>query len=165
MRRREANKRKAKRAGKKIEAVRLELHQAALFAAGASIYERAEDAAEWAGLLGLSGRQLADLQARANELHADILSGDIEALKNRGLALQHLIQTQLISAVLKGDVSPRDLPHVQRASAQAVEITASANKGARFANMQLFVVGYDGKPFDPNSVPQVDLPDDEETSP
>lgn len=123
-------------------------HQLSCLAAALGAFGDTRVAARAIGLKA-GGAELEAMAEEARRIHADVIEGDLSALEKRLKFALHLY----VAAMIQGlhEVSPRDLPHGLRAAAQVFELIGGG-KSARFAEVQLVVVGHDGQPFDPNAV-------------
>ena len=138
-----ARKRAKRRAATAAEGA-AELDQALQLAAAMAIYSKASDAARWAGL-ALEGEALKRVAQLAKTPHPDIIAGDARALGARLMAAMHLIAQSAV--VQREAISPRDLPHVLRAFAQARELTAPVAE-ASYSEVFVTVLDEHGKPID-----------------
>lgn len=118
--------------------------RAALLAVGLRILPDLQRAAEYMGL-NVSGRELAELERRAREDHADILEGGAAALEDRTVAVIGLYLHQLTRSI--GIVNPGQLAHGAMALAKLIAaLRESEPASAGFAQISIGVLGADGTP-------------------
>lgn len=149
--RRKKSRRDAKAAGAKASAVAHDELAIADLAAGMAIFgQDLVSAARYVGLAA-SGPELERMAELARATHAGVVEGEPAELGRRIMAGINLFVTAAVRQ--RNDIAPRDLPHVARAFSQ-VHAVMVGDKTPRFAHVQMMVIGADGKPFDPNAVPQ-----------
>lgn len=117
-------------------------HLASQLAAAMSLFTDAEQAARWAGL-PLEGDDLVRIEGLARQHHQGVIDSDVVDFGKRVLACCQLVTQSLVQN--RASISPRDLPHVLRALAQARDLVAGKTPSAQFAEINLSVIGADGK--------------------
>jgi hypothetical protein len=127
-----------------------DLNRAAELAAALSVFGNTAIAARYVGIAAV-GEELDRLEQLARTAHGEVIEGDLGELGRRIRATIHLCNQRVLEQ--RAQIAPRDLPHVMRALAQVHDILVGEGK-QRFTDIRLFVVGADGKPFEPNAVPQ-----------
>lgn len=160
--RRQNTRKRSKRAGAAAARSGVDLAQSELMAIGLSVYPDApRDAAAFVGLTITDAKRLA---ADARERNAELVDGSVDEFSRRSIATLMVIQRKLHTAVLADGIAPRDLPHAGRALSQIHEAIVGKGKQS-FNDLSLYLVGADGKPFNPNEVPQPSMPVETEPDP
>lgn len=159
--RKRKNARRRSKAGATAGEIGAELHQTSELAAALSLFADVPSAARYVGIAA-EGAELEQLAARARELHPGVLAGDRAELGKRLRAAMHLCVEAAIQN--RAQIAPRDLPHVMRAFAQVHDLMVGQQQPT-WSTVTLYVVGADGKPFDPNAQPQPAIPDDDAPAP
>lgn len=148
--RRRTERKATKGRAARTQDVALDALRTADLAAALSIFTDPVAAARWVGIAA-DGAELDRLVALAKAQHQGVIDGEPAALGARLLAAMHLFATAAISQ--RGQIAPRDLPHVTRAMAQVYAVMIG-DKTPRVSELQLVVVGADGVPFDPLAIAQ-----------
>ena len=117
---------------------------AADLAAGLSIFTDPTTAARYVGI-SQRGEDLAELVEAARRDHAGVVDGDPAELGRRLNAAIHLLLNSVVRD--RDQLAPRDRGQAGRALAQIHQYLGGSEQ-SRFAEINLTVVGADGRPMD-----------------
>ena len=142
---RELARHHSKKAGAVRQATAADMQHAGRLAVGLSIHDDLADAAQWAGI-DSSTMPIDIFEGLARKHYSGVIDCDVPDLGRRIVAMMNMLLVTTMQVI--DEISPRDRVNAVRQMASARDLIVGNNERAQFANINLSVIGADGKPVD-----------------